>query len=271
MKKVYRLTLIAVFAIILISVLITNQKQEEVFSKLLRSNKQVIIEEKTIKILKGEIEGNFSDAKQHVVKTTLKSLNLNDWLKDPLLDYHIVFGNIHSKKGKELVVTISMGKDNGLIAIFAQSSNGYEMINTLTELAPIVSVDLIDLPGLAYQALVLDQYLDEMTGAFFESNTKSIYIFDNKLLTKIWERTNFSKELYPLNNQLEGDKTQWLMEKEEVDISFIEGKIKVNGINTKWRCKTLGDYKGEYEQVESKTINELYIWNKNKNTFEQLQ
>lgn len=225
------------------------------------------LEYKIVEILQGAA-GDKIWARQQALEIALKALDLSHWLELSSLRYEFNFVDIHPASGKELVISVSAGKDNGLVAVFSPGAKGYELIGALTDLVPVTHVGVIGLPGLDYKALVIDEYLDEMTGAFFKVKTKSVYIFKGEALEKVWERDRYRKEYWPEGGQLKGDQTSWLMRKEEAAIVFRpEGKIEVTGIRTQGRSKNLGDLAGEYEITKKEKNKEVYIWNAEKRAF----
>ncbi|KKM11959.1 hypothetical protein SY88_06125 [Clostridiales bacterium PH28_bin88] len=229
-----------------------------------------VLEEEAIKVLKGEIPGDLRQAERRVVEAMLAMMDLTGWLEQSSLSHRIVFGDIHPAKDQELIVAVSMGKDQGVVGVFVQGSHGYALAGALDDLVPVTRVGIVGLPGLPYKALAVDQYLDEMFGAFFEARTKAVYVFKGRTWEKAWERDRYRKEYYPEGNELKGHQTRWLMTEEKVDIVFLpEGRIEVNGVKTQGRGKTLGDIHGDYIITGSETISESYLWDRNKAAFKR--
>ncbi|TDX51504.1 hypothetical protein [Orenia marismortui] len=225
-------------------------------------------EDKVIKILKGETKGDIKEAKEKIINTTLKKLNLEEWLKTPPLEHKIIFGDIHPNQGEELIVAISMGKDNGILAVFSkQDDKLYQITETLDDLVPITSLSLTNLPNSKYQSLVIEEYLDERIGGFFEIKITSIYNFNKKKFNKVWERKNYLKEARPCKDK----GVKWLIHLEKVDISLIsQGKIEVSGINKYWKSKNLDSTAKEEQVIKSNPVKETYIWDEAKSKFKEI-
>lgn len=235
--------------------------------------KQVILNEKVIEpnivnILEGKTKGDYLEAKQQVIEITLINLNLLSWSMNSSLNSITIFGDIYPAEGNELIVTVSLGKDKGVLAIFGKTLTGYKLIDATTNLVPINGLSLVQLKGMPYKSLVVDEYLDEMFGAFYKVKTRAIYTFKGNVLIKLWERELYREEYFPEGYEMKGDKTQWLLKKEVVNIAFLpSGNIRVSGKTSWGMAKVLGDLFSDYIITSTEDVNEIYVWDVGTLTF----
>lgn len=232
--------------------------EEQVIKSLKRD---LTLEPQFINVLKGKVKGDVASAKQQVVEKTLRELHHKNWLEDEDLKADYLFANIYKDNREEFILALSRGKDLGMLFVFAELEEGYKLVTRLRGLVPINQLGVVGIPGFPYKGLVLEEYLDEMTGGFFVISTRSIYLFTEERLNKAWERVKYLKEYYPQGGRLKGKETQWWMNIEEVDIRFPDkGKIAVAGTKTETRFKTVGEMAGDYEVVHTREITENYVW-----------
>lgn len=230
----------------------------EVFSA---GQMDLVLETRLVQIITGEANGDVSQAKEEAVKRTLKALGLARWREHPQFNFFLLWGDLLPAAGEELVLALTEGQDRGAVAVFQKGARGYELAEVLQDLVPITHVALIGLEGFPYKALVIDEYLDEMSGAFYKVKTKAIYIHKGQGLAKIWERERYRKEYYPEGGELQGAQTRWLMRKEEAAIVFSpQGHITVTGIRAQGRNKELGQVAGQYELLVRENFVEYYAW-----------
>jgi hypothetical protein len=253
-------SLVLVTVLILVA-LLGNLKPvfaEEILESV--SDKGLIVKEDAILILKGEVDGDDRQVKRELSQSILKSLRLDNWLDDSMLRSDIKFANIYGNEEEELIVALSLPKDNGLLAIFIKSNSGYHLKLLIEDLLPITSLNFIELPDLEYKAIVVEEYLDERFGAFFESKTKSIYFIDKDLaIKKVWERVTYLKVAEPLEQG-------WLIKVEEVDLSFAsKEKIIARGRKQELKVEDLEQSKGQ--ELSSSDSQEVYLWNQEKLLF----
>lgn len=230
----------------------------EVFS---RHKPDLVLATSLVQTITGEAKGDVSQAKEEAVSRTLKALGLAHWQNLPQFNSFILWGDLLPAAGEELILAFSQGRDQGAVAVFQRGARGYELAEILRGLVPITHVALIGLEGFPYRALIIDEYLDEMSGAFYKVKTKAIYIHKGQGLVKIWERDRYRKEYYPEGGELQGPRTRWLMRKEEAAIVFSpQGHITVTGIRVQGRNKELGQIAGQYELLARENFGEYYAW-----------
>lgn len=221
------------------------------------------IELNLVNILQGRTKGDYLDAKQQISEITLLNLNLHNWSTDPSLNCITVFGDVYPTEGDELVVALSLGKDKGILAIYEKTLSGYKLISANTNLIPITNLSLVQLKGMPYKSLVVDEFLDEMLGAFYKVKLRSIYAFKGNLLAKLWSSEIYREEYFPEGFEMKGEKTQWLLKKEETKIAFLpSGDLQVS-TKTSWgRGKVLGKLGSEYIITSTKEVNKIYVWDR---------
>jgi len=235
-----------------------EERLESVFDKDLTVNEDDVL------VLKGEVEGDKQQIKKELSRRILKRLDLSNCLDDPTLKTDIKFANVCGDKKEELIVALSLSKDNGLLAIFIESNTKYQLKLTIKDMLPIVGLNFIELPKLDYKVIVADEYLDERFGAFFESTSRSIYLIDKDLVArKLWERVVYLKVAEPLE---EG----WLIKLEEADISFnSKGEIIVRAKRQELKVEDLKQSEGQ--ELNSLDIEEIYHWNQDELSFTRVE
>lgn len=228
----------------------------------------VRLAENIVQILRGDLPGDKTAAKQEVVNATLEALGLQHWQDFSTVGSHLIFADIHPAAGQELVAGFAAGKDNGAVAFYTKQAAGYELTGAVTDLVPVMHLGVIGLPGMEQKALVLEEYLDEMTGAFMRVRTKSVYFYKDDELTKIWEREKYREEYYPEGGRLQGERTRWLRKKELAEIFFTaHGEIIIKGTITSDQARRPGEMAGEYKTTGTERYSAVYIWDARQLTF----
>jgi len=214
-----------------------------------------------VQVLQGKVQGDKEKALKDLVEETLQKTHHKSWLADAVLQADYLFANIYKDAKDELILTVNRSKDLAMVFVFAENREGYDLVTRLRGLAPVTSLAVVGIPGFPYKGLVLEEYLDEMTGGFFEAKTKSVYLFTEGRLHKAWERISYLKEYYPQGGQLKGDQTQWWLNEEKVEVTFSDrGQITASGKRTEEKAKILGEMAGPYEVINEREINEKYHW-----------
>lgn len=77
-------------------------------------------------------------------------------------------------------------KQNGLLALF---SGGRLLAVVDKGLGEIRRVQPLPLPGLPQFAIMVDDHVDEMVGAFFREDHRHIYVWDGRTLRQVYEGT----------------------------------------------------------------------------------
>ncbi len=202
---------------------------------------------------------------EQIINEVLKSLDLSFWLDNPPLDYHILSGDIYPDNGEELIVAISMGKDNGILAVFTQNKSEYRLIEVRKDFVPITDLKIINLPGSATKALLVEEYLDELLGAFHEEKSWSIYLFKEQSLQRVWKEIIYSRQIRPSGNKTSlFPEIPWSMKIKNTNIFFTQtGQLMVCGTEMIFE-----NINKEYEQISAEPFYQLYNWNINEKIFE---
>jgi len=236
-----------------------EQEAQTVFSL---KDKGLVLDPQVVGVLQGKVKGDKQQAVNLVMVKTLQEMHHKSWLEDPTLEAKYFFGNIYKDSKEEFILAVNRGKDLAMLFVFTETKNGHELVTRIRGLTPITSLDLVGIPGFPYKGLVVEEYLDEMTGGFFEARTKSVYLFREGRPHKVWERIKYLKEYFPQGGELKGDETQWWMNTEEAEIKFTDqGQITVNSKIREEKSEILGDIAGPYEVITEREIEENYFWN----------
>lgn len=247
---------------------LARQKQETMLGShdtetvLSLKGKGTILDSQSVGVLKDAVKGDKEQVLAQLVKKTLLEMHHKSWLEDPTLEAKYFFGNIYKDMKEEFILAVNRGKDLAMLFVFTETKDGHELVTRIRGLAPITGLDLVGIPGFPYKGLVVEEYLDEMTGGFFEARTQSVYLFREGRPHKVWERVKYLKEYYPQGGQLKGDETQWWMNTEEAEIKFSDkGQITVKSKIREEKSEILGDMAGPYEVVTERETEETYLWN----------
>ena len=226
------------------------------------------LSEEAIKILCSEEEEGKEEAEKQLLETTLSWVGLSSWLEEGPT-YVLESGNVSPSQGEELVVAISMGKDNGMLAVYEKSVDGYEIKQVVDGLVPITDLELLQLPNKMEKAILIEEFLDEFTGGYFQVKANSIYVLGDGGIQRVWMRPIYIMELYTGTNS---DDIHWLMKIESVDMLYEpKGTIHIEGENTIWRSISPGDFNNsQFEQIERRLISEHYVWNEGNKAFKEL-
>jgi hypothetical protein len=245
---------------------VAKAKQESIFADKVQEvfsfkKPGLILDPKVVGVLQEKVQGDKDKSLQQITEHTLQEMHHKSWLSDSDLEVNYLFANIYKDAKEEFVLTVNRGKDLAMLFVFTEKEDGFVLVTRLRGLVPVTSLEVMGIPGFPYKGLVVSEYLDEMTGGFFVMKTKSVYLFKNERLNKVWERAEYLKEFYPQGGQLKGEETQWWMNTEEVTISLTDkGQISVSGRRTEEKSQILGNLDGPYDLVFEQQIEENYVW-----------
>lgn len=189
-----------------------------------KANQVIPVQADMVSVIKGDTTVDRLLGEKALVQAVLKSAGLQKWNSLPGLHYKIVAADFYSTKGEEILVAVSLPPDQGILGVVEQSSGGYMVVATIKDLVPITNIGVISLPGLGHSAVVIEEYLNEMTGAFFEMARLTIYGAVDAQIQRLWQREKYVKAYW--NEQWDNQAPRWLQHFEQVDIRFYrEGRI----------------------------------------------
>lgn len=163
-----------------------------------------------------------------LVQAVLRSAGLHKWYNLPGLHYKIKVVDIYATQGEEILVAVSLPPDQGILGVVGKSTGGYIVIAVIEDLVPVTNIGIINLPGMDHPAVVIEEYLNELTGAFFEMARLTVYGAVEGQLQRLWQREKYVKAYW--NEQWDNRTPRWLQHFEQVDIRFYrDGQIMGQG------------------------------------------
>lgn len=205
---------------------------------------------------------------QQITRITLQNLGLEQWLQYPDLKIIIKEGNVYPLAGTEVFVAISAGKDNGVLAVYGKGKkNDYNLIDKISNLVPVTDLAMMTLPNRNLKALVIQEYLDERFGAFFETSTITIFAW-KKTLQKVWEGSKFYEAVW--NEQWEGKKPRWVKVKESTRVRLLRpGQLQTVKETQFWQAPDSPNFppSENYKLVKKTSAKKGFRWDNEKFKF----
>jgi len=101
-----------------------------------------------------------------------------------------LFLNILGDDDPEVVISISLLPDNGILALLQKQKGYYILLYYLDNLLPIAKIDKLSFPGRRDILLTREDH-NEITGAYSESRTVSLWGWEQKKLQVLWNEHCF--------------------------------------------------------------------------------
>ncbi|EOD00434.1 hypothetical protein L21TH_1495 [Caldisalinibacter kiritimatiensis] len=177
------------------------------------------------------------------------------------------FDIINNKK-KDLVISLNISKDTGVIVIYKKTNSNYSYVTKIEDLTYIDNISIFNTEALNKSFLIVEQILDERLGAFFLDNYVQIFTNINNTsfkevlrLSKNYETYYYEKWTTPT---IENPKWFKITEKNLIDYMVNEDELPIVNIN-----KTLKKYEGfssddsipeNFELIQTKNISTSYYW-----------
>lgn len=231
------------------------------------------INKSIIEVLNENNDANEENLEKEVIKTVLNIIGYEKW--NEFVDYvsmDIYYANLVPNFPDQLILSLNLSKDSGVVVIFDEVENNYIFNNKIENLSPIDNINVINHPTEDTVFLAIYQIIDESLGAFFRENFVQIYKYDKPDFNIVWEKTMFYEEILKENwIDIEAPDTNWTMviEQTEIDFNFTES-IKINTITSlkKYEAKSKNTpEKDDFSLKEEKLYTRPYYWNDEYNTF----
>lgn len=206
-------------------------------------------------------------AQRDVLDVTLENAGYGKWSKfRKELTVVTEKADIISGGEEEFIVAVSLPPQEGMAAVYTRQGDSFVYLGRIGNLLPVTG--LFELCGATegLHVLVVDQYQDEMLGAFFKSGYKDYFIWgDGRLKRVLGLITDYSAYW---NQSWEGkrNKARWLWLRQEHDIAYDEqdGSITVEYRQSLLRSVThdTGDIPGEeeFDVKESRVVSNRFVW-----------
>jgi len=177
-----------------------------------------------VSVVKGDTKGDHLLGEKALVQAVLRSAGLEKWHNLPGLHYKIKVVDFYSTQGEEILVAVSLSPDQGVLGVVGKSAGGYIVVAVIEDLAPVTNIGIINLPGMDHSAVVIEEYLNELIGGFFEMARLSVYGVVDSQVQRLWQREKYVKAYW--NEQWDNRTPRWLQHFEQVDIRFYrDGRI----------------------------------------------
>ena len=205
------------------------------------------------------------DALDATVKTLVK------YLKPGLLNENwqasYLFLDLIPDSHPEVVVTLSLAPDQGILAVIQRQNNNYILLTYLDNLLPLGKLDKLTLPN-GKNILVTREDHDEMRGAFAKVSTVKIWGWQNNALQVLW-RENSHWEINWLNTwqDPEAHPARWHKLTQDYLITY-EPKDTTAIIKTTGQQNYYGTKQNkerlppatDFTLLKSRDISETYYW-----------
>lgn len=231
------------------------------------------LDKSLIDTLSKDSNSSNGDAEKKLISSVLDIIQYDKW--QDFIDYidvKIYYGNVIPNSYEELILSLNLSKDLGVIVIFEKVNDSYIFHSKIENLAPIENIQLINPPTKNEDLLLVYQVLDEKLGAFFYENFVQIYNYKDSSFNIVWEKTIFFEEIYKENwLNINSSNTEWTMVIEESEIDFdYTNPLKINTLTS------LKKYKAHSENIPEKnsfslnkdtSYNRSYYWDNKYNSF----
>lgn len=208
---------------------------------------------------------------QNIIKQiVLKDLNYDNWIE--YLDYieiTIYPTKIYSDISEDLVITINLSKDTGIIAIYRLINDEYIFSDKIENLTYIKDIYSIKSQKYNRTFLIVEQVLDERLGAFFYDNYIQIFTkIDNSFSEVFRLSTEYTSYYYEKWSDSSIKTPKWYMIKEMSILSDISSnndslKIKVSKILKKYEGYNSLDNNmipDNFQLIQEKQFDIEYNW-----------
>jgi hypothetical protein len=92
--------------------------------------------------------------------------------------------DITGQRGQERVAWATVDHNTGVLGLFA---DGRLLASADRNLGRVVRVQVISLPGLPHLALMVDDLVDQMVGAYLREERRRIYVWDGRGLREVFQ------------------------------------------------------------------------------------
>ncbi len=141
-----------------------------------------------INMLKLNNEDMVNDALKETEKILLKYLRPT--LQDEAWETKFVFADLLADEEPEVVVTLTLSPDTGIITILQKQNDHYILLYYLDNLLPITNLQKLKLTS-GKEFLLTHECHNELTGAFCETHMLKIWGWQNNNLKAVWAENSY--------------------------------------------------------------------------------
>lgn len=212
------------------------------------------------------------EADETIKKIVLKDLNYDNWLEyTDYIKLSIYPMDITQNLKEELIITLNLSKDEGVIGIYKLQDDKYIYQNKIDALTYIEDVTSITEPLSNRVFIIIEEVLDESFGAFFVDNFVRVYTKIDDSYKEVY-RQSFNYEAFYYekwtNPSIENPKWYRLNEKSVIDfVTRDDGKVAI------YVSKNLSKYQSpeteddsipnNFTLVTEKSLDITSLWNDN--------
>lgn len=114
--------------------------------------------------------------KNSIKKIVLKDLEYENWLNYmEFIDINLYPFDIIYDNAEDLIISINLSKDQGVIGIYRQYEDRYILANKIKDLTKINNISAIRVEPSKKAFIVTNEILDEMVGAYFTDNYMRVF------------------------------------------------------------------------------------------------
>ncbi|HEY3367907.1 MAG TPA: hypothetical protein VGK74_22845 [Symbiobacteriaceae bacterium] len=164
--------------------------------------------------------------------------------------------------GPETVVWATLGKQDGVLALFA----GPKLLATAdSSLGEVLRVQPVDLPGLPHSALMVDDRVDQMAGAFYREERRRIYVWDGHGLRQVFTAPLLREQVRHARWENPRARAAWLLDRTVGDVALTDGFL--TETLRQERLEAPGTQRdpvpppGAFRRLEQQTEVKRYRWN----------
>ncbi|MGI9952592.1 hypothetical protein V3F56_09555 [Moorellaceae bacterium AZ2] len=139
------------------------------------------------------------------------------------IHYFRAEGDVAPEPGQEVIIGVSLSKDQGALGIFSLAGGQPRLLARLTTL-PVQELKVIELePG--RQGILLRELLDERFGAYFYTAFYTLYLYQDGACQEIWRKVLSNEERWQKKWLGLGEGWQGLKDTVEVEFAREQGKL----------------------------------------------
>lgn len=225
-----------------------------------------------IEMLKSNNHNLADDALKETINILLDYINPD--LNDYFWQGHYVFLNLIPGDEDELVISITLPPDRGIITVLKKQNNRYVLINYSDNCLPITKLDVLE--GIDNNNILLtEEKHNERLGCFSETTYIKLWGWCNKDLSLLWQEYSFW-EINWLNTweNPEIKPIKWVKLIQNATISYnnnhqipkISVEVKQYHYEAKSDSKTLPE-DSLFDLKDSRLIKDNYYWSEDFNKF----
>jgi len=213
-------------------------------------------------------------AAEDIVDITLNNTGYTKWNKyKGSLDVIVKRIDILPDKGKELVVAISLPPQEGIVAVYSREGGKMVYVSKIALLLPVTGISGVEVDFTDQELLVVNQYQDEMLGAFFNANYRDIFLMDKNRFDRVLGLVTDYNAYW--NQTWEGmsKDAHWLWLRQRLQVQYADGGNTVKLTSDQALLKSAvsdsqtipgdNDFIVRYKRV----ITQEYEWNSDWNSY----